>query len=128
LAVLPELGIAALIIDFAGIDTYHILKYTYYGGWQMATTKLTLTVKPDIVRMAKLYASKHRTSVSATFSRLIRALVAAEQNRVVNAPKGSTLETIAGILKLPEGKTTDDLRMEALIEKYELKEEMKGAR
>jgi hypothetical protein len=84
----------------------------------MATTKLTLTVKPDIVRMAKAYASKHGTSVSATFSRIIRALVAAEKNWAVNVPKGSALEILTGILKLPEGQSADDLRLEALAEKY----------
>ena len=94
----------------------------------MATTKLTLTVKPDIVRMAKLYASKHGTSVSATFSRIICALVAAEQNRAVNVPSGSALERLAGILKLPEGQTVDDLRLEALFEKYGLEEGLKGAK
>ena len=94
----------------------------------MATTKLTLTVKPDIVRMAKLYASKHGTSVSATFSRIIRTLVADEQNRAVNVPNGSALEKLAGILKMPEGRTSDDLRLEALAEKYGLEKELKGGR
>jgi hypothetical protein len=94
----------------------------------MATTKLTLTVKPDIVRMAKLYASKHGTSVSATFSRIIRTLVADEENRAVKAPSGSTLEKLAGILKLPEGQTSDALRLEALVEKYGLEEDLKGAK
>jgi hypothetical protein len=94
----------------------------------MATTKLTLTVKPDIVRMAKLYASKHGTSVSATFSRIIRTLVADEQNRAVNAPSGSALEKLAGILKMPAGQTSDALRLEALVEKYGLEEEFKGTK
>jgi hypothetical protein len=94
----------------------------------MARTKLTLTVKPDIIRMAKVYASKHGTSVSATFSRIIRALAAAEKNRAVNVPRGSALEILTGILKLSEGQTTDDLRLEALAEKYGLEEELKGAR
>jgi hypothetical protein len=94
----------------------------------MATTKLTLTVKPDIVRMAKLYASKHGTSVSATFSRIIRTLVSEEQNRPVHVPSGSSLEKLAGILKMPEGQTADGLRLEALIEKHGLKEEFKGAK
>ena len=94
----------------------------------MATTKLTLTVKPDIVRLAKLYARKHGTSVSATFSRIIRTLASDEQNRAVDVPSGSSLEKLAGILKMPKGQTADDLRLEALVEKYGLEEELKGAR
>jgi hypothetical protein len=94
----------------------------------MATTKLTLTVQPDIVRMAKLYARKHGTSVSATFSRIILTLVSGEQNRALNVPSGSALEKLAGILKMPEGQTTDDLRLEALMEKYGLENELKRAK
>jgi hypothetical protein len=89
----------------------------------MATTKLTLTVKPDIVRMAKVYASKHGTSVSATFSHMICSLVAAEKTRALNVPRGSALEILTGILRLPEGQTTDDLRLEALAGKYGLEKE-----
>ena len=94
----------------------------------MATTKLTLTVKPDIIRMAKMYASKHGTSVSATFSRIILALVAAEKKPTVDVPGGSVLKRLTGILKLPENQTADDLRSEALAEKYGLEKELKGGR
>ena len=92
----------------------------------MGTTKLTLTVKPEIVRMAKLYARKHGTSVSATFSQVMRALVAVEQSRTLKVPSGSALESLAGILTLPAGQTADDLRFEAIVEKYCLEEEPKG--
>jgi hypothetical protein len=89
----------------------------------MARTKLTLTVKPEVVRMAKSYAQKHGTSVSDTFSRVMRALVAAEKNRTLNVPADSSLETLTAILKLPEGMTADGLRFKALVEKYGLEEE-----
>ena len=93
----------------------------------MATTKLTLTVNPEVVRLAKRYARKHKTSVSATFSRVIRTLVSQEQRAAVKAPPGSALEKLTGIIKLPEGKTADDLRFDALVEKYGLSELRKGA-
>jgi hypothetical protein len=86
----------------------------------MPTTKLTLTVKPEVVKMAKRYARKHNTSVSATFSRVIRALVNSERNREVGVPAGSSLKKLSGIITLPEGKTADDIRCEALIEKFGL--------
>src|SRR5208283_3523015 len=76
---------------------------TCYGGQQMPTTKLTLTVKPEVVKMAKQYARRHNTSVSATFSRVIRALVGREQDQAVAVPAGSALEKLSGIITLPEG-------------------------
>ena len=93
----------------------------------MAATKLTLTVKPEIIRMAKLYARRHGTSVSATFARFIRALVTVEQSRVLKAPSGSALEKLAGLMTLPAGQTADDLRFEALLERYGLDEEARRA-
>ena len=93
----------------------------------MARTKLTLTVKPDVVKMAKQYAREHNTSVSATFSRVIQALVSRERSQAVDAPAGSALEKLSGIITLPEGKTADDVLYEALVEKYGLEEEPRGA-
>ena len=84
----------------------------------MPTTKLTLTVKPDVVKMAKKYAREHNTSVSATFSRVIRALVGRERNQAVAVPPGSALEKLSGIITLPGGKTVDDVLIEALVEKF----------
>lgn len=86
----------------------------------MPSTKLTLTVKPEVVKMAKQYARKHNTSVSATFSRIIRALADSEQDRAVTVPPGSALEKLTGIITLPEGKTAEDVLFAALAEKYEL--------
>ena len=93
----------------------------------MATTKLTLTVKPEVVKMAKQYAREHKTSVSATFSRVIRALVNIEQGQAVQVPAGSALEKLSGLITLPEGQTADDVRFEALVEKYGLEKGRKGA-
>jgi hypothetical protein len=94
----------------------------------MPTTKLTLTVKPEVVKMAKQYARRHNTSVSATFSRVIRALVGREQNQAVAVPPGSVLEKLSGIITLPEGKTADDVLFEALVEKYGLEESPRRGR
>ena len=93
----------------------------------MASIKLTLTVKPEVVKMAKQYARKHNTSVSATFSRVIRALVVRERSQAVAVPSGSALEKLSGIITLPEGKTADDVLFEALVERYGLEEETRRA-
>jgi len=86
----------------------------------MASTKLTLTIKTEIIQMAKSYARNHGTSVSATFSRFIRTLASAERNRALKAPSGSVLPKISGILTVPESQSEDELRFEALVEKYGL--------
>ena len=84
----------------------------------MPATKLTLTVKPEVVKMAKQYARRHRTSVSATFSRVIHALVSQEQSQGLIVPAGSALEKLSGIITLPEGKSADDILFEALADKH----------
>ena len=84
----------------------------------MPTMKLTLTVKPEVVKLAKQYAREHNMSVSATFSRVIRALVSGECDRAPRVPAGSALRQLSGILTLPKGKTADDVRLEALVAKY----------
>ena len=55
----------------------------------MATTKLTLAVEPQTIECAKKYAAKHKTSVSALFSRYINALTAQEQGGDFSIPHGS---------------------------------------
>ena len=84
----------------------------------MATTKLTLTVEPDVVDLAKRYAREHKTSVSATFSRLIRALAAGDGREGLSIPPSSALAQVAGIIALPQGRTVDDLLSAALAEKH----------
>jgi len=93
----------------------------------MPKTKLTLTVEPEVLKKAKQYARKHKTSVSAMFSRVVRALAVRENERAVHVPRGSALEKLSGIITLPEGKTDDDLIYEVLAEKYGLEEVPKGA-
>jgi len=84
----------------------------------MAPKKLTLTVEPDVVEMAKRYAREHNTSVSATFSRMIRSVAGKSRREKVTIPPRSALAKVAGIIALPRGRTVDDVLHEALEEKY----------
>ena len=84
----------------------------------MAVRKLTLTMEPETIEMAKRYARKHNTSVSAVVSQFIRSVASEEEREDVQIPRGSLLEKVAGIIKLPEGKTVDDLLQEAIQEKH----------
>ena len=84
----------------------------------MAVTKLTLTVEQDVVEMAKQYAREHNTSVSATFSRIIRSVAGDGERREVLIPRGSALSKLAGIIKPPPDKSVDDVLFEAIKEKH----------
>jgi Family of unknown function (DUF6364) len=84
----------------------------------MATTKLTLTVEPAVVEMAKRYAREHNTSVSATFSRMIRSVADASRRGEVVIPPRSALAKVAGIIALPPDSTVDDVLRQALEEKH----------
>jgi len=104
-------------VDIANWHVYVFVKHVL-EDILMATTKLTLTIEPDVVDMAKRYAREHKTSVSATFSRIIRAIAAEGGHEEISIPPRSALAKVAGIIALPRGKTVDDLRAEALMEKY----------
>lgn len=86
----------------------------------MATTKLTLAVEPQTIECAKKYAAKHKTSVSALFSRYINALTAQEQGGDFSIPHDSILGRVAGIAASGGTKAYDDLRYEVLAAKYDL--------
>ena len=86
----------------------------------MATTKLTLAIEPRTIECAKDYAARHKTSVSALFARYINALTAEEQGGDFFIPHDSVLNRVAGIASLGREKADDDLRYEALVDKYDL--------
>jgi hypothetical protein len=85
----------------------------------MTTTKLTLAIEPQTIEYAKDYAARHKTSVSALFSRYINALTVEEQGGF-SIPRDSVLSSVAGIASSGGGKTDDDLKYEALVDKYDL--------
>ena len=68
--------------------------------------------------MAKRYARKHNTSVSATFSRMIRSIAGKSGGGEVAIPPRSLLAKVAGIIALPQDRTVDDVLREALEEKH----------
>lgn len=81
-------------------------------------TKLTLSVDEDVVAQAKRLAAEQNTSVSAMFSRIVRAM--AEQSQSPS-DLGPITRQVAGIVKLPKGKSPRDVLTEALVEKHGLK-------
>lgn len=80
------------------------------------TKKLTLSMDEDLIDKAKELAAQENTSVSAMFARIVRGMTD-------NKTRGPTsinpaIRKISGIARLPNGKTFEDLRAEALLERY----------
>ncbi len=81
----------------------------------MNTTKLTLSIEPQLVSDAKRLAASLHTSLSAVFSRLLRALSTPTSATVERSP---VTRRATGLVKLP-GETSDqELLTDALSEKY----------
>jgi len=81
----------------------------------MPTTKLTLSVERGLIEEGKKLAAKEGTSLSAMFSRLLRAVLA-ERRR--EARPGPLTRKATGLVKLPESKTDREILTEALADRY----------
>ena len=77
-------------------------------------TKLTLSVEEDVLEDAKRLAAENRTSVSAMFSRFIRAV--AGRNKPSRA-LGPLARKASGLVSLPQGETYGGTLEEALLER-----------
>jgi hypothetical protein len=83
-------------------------------------TKLTLSMDEEVVATAKRIARRHRQSVSAMLSNVVKAMAASEEGRDMAVPADSVAAQATGLIKLPPGRTADDLRYDALRDKYGL--------
>ena len=82
----------------------------------MPPTKLTLSVDPVLVSVAKRLAAERGTSLSAMFSRLLRAIEHASADpRSAPAPLTAS---VSGLVELPAGLTDEELLAEALVERF----------
>ena len=82
--------------------------------------KLTLSMDEETIRQAKELAAEQGTSVSAMFSRLVRAMARKPGEKIEIGPKTRSL---AGIISLPEGKSARELLTEAVMDKYGVEQE-----
>jgi hypothetical protein len=81
----------------------------------MSTAKLTLSVEPEVVREAKGVAAGWHTSVSAIFSRVLRALASPQTTELESSP---VTRRASGLVDLPEGVSDRDLLSDALSSRY----------
>jgi hypothetical protein len=80
------------------------------------TTKLTLSVEPQVIREAKRAAAGWHTSVSALFTRLLRALTS---QQVADLDASPVTRRATGLVELPADTKDSDLLADALASKYE---------
>ncbi|MDE0026702.1 MAG: DUF6364 family protein [Spirochaetaceae bacterium] len=81
----------------------------------MPLAKLTLSVDPALVSVAKRLAAERGTSLSAMFSRLLHAIEQASTDpRPAPAPLTAS---VSGLVALPAGLTDEELLTEALVER-----------
>lgn len=85
----------------------------------MATTKLTLSADALLVRQAKRLAKEQKTSVSGMFSRYIENLV--KVRRLDVHALGPLTRRASGMVKLPKGKSEEEILHQALAAKYGLR-------
>jgi hypothetical protein len=82
----------------------------------MPLTKLTLSVDPVLVSVAKRLAEERGTSLSAMFSRLLGAIEHASADpRSAPAPLTAS---VSGLVALPTDLTDEDLLADALAERF----------
>jgi hypothetical protein len=79
--------------------------------------KLTLNADREVIEKAKRVAAERKTSVSALFSRIIRALGDGhDKGRAV----GRLARRASGVIELPKGKSHKHVLGDALRDKYGL--------
>jgi hypothetical protein len=94
----------------------------------MANSKLTLSMEPELIEMAKDYASKNNTSISKLFKDFIRDVTdkKTEEDSVLEKFKDNPIHpdilALTGILKdkYPPGTTYDDMKYEYFKDRYGL--------
>lgn len=79
-------------------------------------TKLTLSLKPDVIQKAKQYAKAHQTSLSVLVENYFRFLTNKQKE---NEEKLSPLvEELSGIIKLPKDFDLKSNYTDYLMQKY----------
>ena len=78
--------------------------------------KLTLSMDEQTIQEAKRLAAEQGTSVSAMFSRLVRAMALKPGEKIKIGP---LTRKATGLAKFPPGKTDRELLEEAIADMYE---------
>jgi len=80
-------------------------------------SKLTLSIKKDVIEAAKVYAKSQGRSLSNIIEEYLKS-VSNRETKKIKHKFNPIIEELCGSVKLPPGKTYDDIKKEALMEKY----------
>lgn len=80
-------------------------------------TKLTLSIEKEVIDAAKAYAKSQGRSLSNVIEEYLKS-VTKRKAKNEDHKFSSVIEDLCGSVKLPPNKTYDDIKTEALIEKY----------
>jgi hypothetical protein len=94
----------------------------------MANSKLTLSMEPEFIELAKNYASENNTSVSKLFKNFIKEVSrkTSPESSVLDKFKGNPIHpdilALTGILKgkYPDNMSYDDMKYEYFKDRYGL--------
>ena len=81
----------------------------------MPMSKLTLSADRNLIKQAKRLAAEEGTSLSALFSRLMRAMARARVQEETVAP---LTREATGLVRLPKARSDERLVEDALARKY----------
>ena len=80
------------------------------------STKLTLSLKKEIIERAKEYAKEHNISLSFLIENYLQKLIS--DYKFNNEKKGSIVDELSGIIKLDSDTDYRDVHTDYLNEKY----------
>lgn len=80
-------------------------------------TKLTLSIEEGVIEGAKEYAKKQGRSLSNIVEEYLKS-VAKPKKKIKKSALHPMVEELCGSVKIPKGKSYDEILEEARIEKY----------
>lgn len=83
--------------------------------------KLTLSLNPDVISEAKIFARKHQVSLSRLIENYLKTLVEKSKDKSVSShsdPGTTIVKEITGIADYNRVKDIDDERFNYLMNKY----------
>ena len=81
-------------------------------------TKLTLSLDSEIIKEAKVFAAKKRTSLSKLIENYFRTLISENKENETFTTMDDDIVKISGNIKLPKSIDTMELLTDRLLKKY----------
>lgn len=85
----------------------------------MAGTKLTLKLNIDSIANAKIYAAKHKTSLSSLVENFFTTLTSSEDSTTSQFTYSPIVQELSGIISVPENFDYKEDYIKYIEDKYE---------